>query len=58
MSTLPIRTALLGCGKVGDTHAEAVKSLSQSHLVAVCESNQAHMVHGVILPTDGGFLTT
>ena len=40
MSALPIRTALLGCGKVGDTHAEALKSLSLSHLVAVCDSDK------------------
>jgi UDP-N-acetyl-2-amino-2-deoxyglucuronate dehydrogenase len=32
----PIRTALVGCGKVGRTHAQALKSLPHSQFVAVC----------------------
>ena len=30
-----IRTALLGCGNVGPTHAEALQALPQSEFVAV-----------------------
>lgn len=32
-----IRTALVGCGKVGHTHARALTSLPGSQLVAVCD---------------------
>lgn len=35
----PIRTALVGCGKVGHTHAQALQSLPQSRLVAVCDQD-------------------
>src|SRR5689334_13467337 len=35
----PIRTALIGCGKVGGLHAAALASLPQSTLVAVCDSS-------------------
>jgi predicted dehydrogenase len=38
-----IRTALLGCGKVGHTHAQALQSLPQSNFVAVC-SRSPHKV--------------
>jgi UDP-N-acetyl-2-amino-2-deoxyglucuronate dehydrogenase len=31
-----VRTALIGCGKVGHTHAQALSTLPQSDLVAVC----------------------
>jgi predicted dehydrogenase len=34
-----VRTALVGCGKVGQLHAAALKSLPESELVAVCDSN-------------------
>jgi UDP-N-acetyl-2-amino-2-deoxyglucuronate dehydrogenase len=34
--TEPIRTALVGCGKVGHTHAQALKLLPHSNFVAVC----------------------
>src|SRR4051812_7449615 len=34
----PIRTALIGCGKVGGLHAAALTTLPQSTLVAVCDS--------------------
>ena len=37
----PIQTALVGCGKVGHTHAQALKSLPQSSLAAVCDSDPA-----------------
>ena len=33
----PLRTALIGCGKVGGIHAEALRSLPRSRLVAVCD---------------------
>ncbi len=36
-----IGTALIGCGKVGDTHAQALKSLEESHLVAVYDTEAA-----------------
>lgn len=34
-----IRTALIGCGKVGGLHAAALASLPESMLVAVCDSS-------------------
>jgi UDP-N-acetyl-2-amino-2-deoxyglucuronate dehydrogenase len=37
MTTL--RTALVGCGKVGHIHAAALASLPESHFVAVCDQN-------------------
>jgi predicted dehydrogenase len=36
-----IRTAIVGCGKVGDTHAKALQSLDQSRFVAVCDATAA-----------------
>jgi predicted dehydrogenase len=33
-----LRTALVGCGKVGDTHARALSSLPASEFAAVCDS--------------------
>ncbi len=36
-----LRTALVGCGKVGETHATALASLEGSELVAVCDRTQA-----------------
>ena len=35
--TNKIRTALVGCGKVGHTHAMALQTLANSQLVAVCD---------------------
>ena len=35
----PVRTALIGCGKVGALHAAALASLPESTLVAVCDSS-------------------
>ena len=32
-----IRTALVGCGKIGDTHARALSSLPRSDFAAVCD---------------------
>jgi predicted dehydrogenase len=32
-----VRTALVGCGKVGGIHAEALASLAESEFVAVCD---------------------
>jgi predicted dehydrogenase len=32
-----VRTALIGCGKIGRIHAEALTRLPQSHFVAVCD---------------------
>ena len=34
-----LRTALVGCGKVGNTHAQALQSLAQSEFVAVCDAD-------------------
>jgi predicted dehydrogenase len=34
-----IRTALIGCGKVGGLHAAALASLPESNLVAVCDAD-------------------
>ena len=36
-----LRTALIGCGKVGQTHADALASLAGSELVAVCDRTLA-----------------
>lgn len=36
-----LRTALIGCGKVGLTHATALASLPRSELVAVCDRTAA-----------------
>ncbi|MCJ7696103.1 MAG: Gfo/Idh/MocA family oxidoreductase [Anaerolineaceae bacterium] len=33
-----IKTAIIGCGKVGQIHAEALRNLSESDFVAVCVS--------------------
>ena len=35
----PIRTALIGCGKIGRTHALALHDSSQSNFVAVCDAD-------------------
>src|ERR1051326_793776 len=35
----PVRTALIGCGKVGGLHASALTTLPESNLVAVCDAN-------------------
>jgi predicted dehydrogenase len=35
----PIRTALVGCGKVGQIHAAALSSLPESEFVAVCDQS-------------------
>lgn len=35
----PVRTALIGCGKVGGLHAAALSTCPQSHLVAVCDAS-------------------
>lgn len=39
--TQPVRTALLGCGKVGHTHAEALQALPHSNFVGVCSRSRA-----------------
>jgi UDP-N-acetyl-2-amino-2-deoxyglucuronate dehydrogenase len=36
-----VRTALIGCGKVGQIHARALGSLPESELVAVCDADAA-----------------
>lgn len=33
-----IRTAIIGCGKIGQTHALALSTLDESNFVAVCDS--------------------
>lgn len=35
----PVRTALVGCGKVGQIHAAALSSLPESDFVAVCDNS-------------------
>lgn len=35
-----VRTGLVGCGRVGHIHAEALRTLSQSQLVAACDSSR------------------
>jgi UDP-N-acetyl-2-amino-2-deoxyglucuronate dehydrogenase len=35
-----VRTAVIGCGKVGQIHAAALQSLPESDLVAVCDSDR------------------
>ncbi|APW61956.1 Gfo/Idh/MocA family protein [Paludisphaera borealis] len=35
-----VRTALVGCGKVGGIHAQALANLSESEFVAVCDSDR------------------
>src|SRR5260370_16957330 len=35
-----IRTALIGCGKVGQIHAAALRDLHESDFVAVCDSDR------------------
>lgn len=37
----PVRTALVGCGKVGQIHAAALRELPQSQFVAVCDRDAA-----------------
>src|SRR5262245_27167044 len=36
-----VRTALIGCGKVGQIQARALQSLPESEFVAVCDSDQS-----------------
>jgi UDP-N-acetyl-2-amino-2-deoxyglucuronate dehydrogenase len=36
-----VRTAIIGCGKVGQTHAQALSKLGDSEFVAVCDSQLA-----------------
>src|SRR5262245_51898551 len=36
-----VRTALIGCGKVGQIHAAALQTLAESEFVAVCDSAPA-----------------
>ncbi|MBN1994456.1 MAG: Gfo/Idh/MocA family oxidoreductase [Anaerolineae bacterium] len=40
-----LRTALVGCGKVGHTHAQALKALPQSKFVAVCSRSREKVDH-------------
>ena len=35
----PVRTALVGCGKVGTIHAAALRSLPEAEFVAVCDTS-------------------
>ncbi|MBN1221196.1 MAG: Gfo/Idh/MocA family oxidoreductase [Anaerolineae bacterium] len=43
--TQRIRTALVGCGKVGHTHAQALKAFPQSDFVAVCSRSREKVDH-------------
>jgi len=36
-----VRTALIGCGKVGQIHAAALRALPESEFVAVCDRDRA-----------------
>ncbi len=52
-----LRTALIGCGKVGQIHAAALHSLPQSEFVAVCDNNAGRSrafagEYGVVSYTD------
>jgi predicted dehydrogenase len=56
-----VRTALIGCGKVGQIHAAALKSLPESEFVGVCDSDAARAAafaqhHGTHAFTDLGAL--
>src|SRR5262245_47495865 len=35
----PVRTALIGCGKVGQIHAAALRDLAESEFVGVCDAD-------------------
>src|SRR4051794_25365571 len=35
---IPVRTALVGCGKVGQIHAAALCTLAESEFVGVCDA--------------------
>ena len=37
----PVRTALIGCGKVGAIHAQALATLPESKFIAVCDADPA-----------------
>ncbi len=39
LRTAPLRTALVGCGKVGAIHARVLHQLPESDLVAVCDTS-------------------
>ncbi len=39
MQIEPVRTALVGCGKVGAIHAQALANLPESKFVAVCDAD-------------------
>jgi len=39
VAKLPLRTALVGCGKVGSIHARALASLPESDFVAACDAD-------------------
>ena len=41
-----VRTALIGCGKVGGIHAAALATLPEAELVAVCDAS-AERGHGI-----------
>lgn len=47
-----VRTALIGCGKVGATHARALRDLPESELVAVCDASPDRA--GAFAATYGG----
>jgi UDP-N-acetyl-2-amino-2-deoxyglucuronate dehydrogenase len=42
LSIKKIRTAIVGCGKIGLTHARALKYLPESEFVAVCSQSENH----------------
>jgi UDP-N-acetyl-2-amino-2-deoxyglucuronate dehydrogenase len=43
LSDMKIRSAIVGCGKVGHTHARSLKNLAESELVAVCDVSSERM---------------
>ena len=47
-----LRTALIGCGKVGSIHAAALRDLPESEVVAVCDASADRA--GVFAATYGG----
>ena len=57
MGTDRVRTAVVGCGKIGAIHADALAALERSAFSAVCDTSEERAVafgerHGVTAYTD------
>ena len=35
----PVRTAVMGCGKIGRIHADALRAVPEAEFVAVCDND-------------------